>query len=257
MVYYLYGLTRADNRLEAPELASVQKVACSDVTALVEQVEEDDFGPESLDRNLASLDWVARTARRHEAVLGAAMVGGPVIPARLCTVFTDATVVLESVAADLARFSSVLRYLEDRAEWGLKVYRDDERLDAALGDSDPALMALLEAARGAGPGTSYLLRRKQEARRAELRERREAAAIDSVLDGLGSLPVVLQRRPVLAGEITGHTLPMVLNVAALVRASELLAYHAEVQVLTADLQRDGFTVESSGPWPPYSFVQEA
>lgn len=257
MLYYLYGITNRDNGLQAPALASIQRLPCSELAALIEPVPGADFGPEGLERNLQCLDWVARTARRHEAVLRAAMAGGPVIPARLCTVFSDASVVVESVVKEHRRLFSTLRYLQDRSEWGLKVYCDEERLDAAIGDSDPQLRALAEAAIDATPGRAYLLTKKREARRVELRRRRAQAVIDSVIDGLESLPIGLQQRDILAAEITGHALPMVLNLAALVGADDLLAYHAEVQVLSAGLAAEGFSIETSGPWPPYSFSQDA
>ncbi len=256
MICYLYGITNLDNRLEAPVFASVERLPCSELAAIVEHVADDDFGPESLDRNLASLDWVARTALRHEAVLHAAMAGGPVIPARLCTVFTDAGAVVESIAGDSERLTSTLRYLQNRSEWGLKIHVDEARLDAGIDDSDPKLAALAASAIDASPGKLYLLTKKREARREEIRRERTQAAINRVLDGLESLPVALHERSLLSADITGREQPMVLNVAALVGDDDLLAYHAEVQVLTAELESEGFSIETSGPWPPYSFSQE-
>lgn len=257
MICYLYGITNLDNRLEAPLFASIERLACSQLAAIVEHVPDADFGPEILDQNLLSIDWVARTALRHEAVLSAAMAGGPVIPARLCTVFTDAGAVVQSLAGDHDRLSTTLRYLQSRSEWGLKVYLDAARLDAGIDDSDPKLRAIEEATIGASPGKVYLLTKKREARREELRRERTQEALDRVLDGLESLPISLHQRSLLAADITGRAEPMVLNVAALVSDDDLLAYHAEVQVLKAELAEEGFSIETSGPWPPYSFSQEA
>lgn len=257
MICYLYGITSVDNLLEAPVFASVRRLPCSELAALVEEVPDVEFGPESLERNLASLDWVARTARRHEAVLHAAMAGGPVIPARLCTVFSDAVAVTESITGEHERLFSTLRYLGGRSEWGLKVHLDEARLDAGIDDSDPKLQALSEAAIGASPGKAYLLTKKREARREEIRRERTQDAIGLVLDGLESLPILLHQRSLLAPDITGRPEPMVLNVAALVRDADLFAYHAEVQVLMASLAEGGFSLETTGPWPPYSFAQEA
>ena len=124
MLYYLYGITSSDNSLSAVPAASVEKVVCSGLTALVEPVADGDFAPDALEVSLGSLDLVARTARKHEALLEAAMASGPVLPARLCTLFKDTGAVLRSLTDNHPRLSSMLGRLRHRSEWGLKVYCD-------------------------------------------------------------------------------------------------------------------------------------
>lgn len=256
MLYYLYGITSSDNSLSAVPAASVEKVVCSDLLALVEPVADGDFAPDALEASLGSLDWVARTARKHEALLEAAMASGPVVPARLCTLFKDTGAVLRSLTDNHPRLSSMLGRLRHRSEWGLKVYCDEARLRETLGNSDPEMCALAEAALTASPGRMYLLTKKREARRLEITRARIEEAVDEILGALETLPIALRQKAALSGDVTGHSEPMVLNLAALVGDQELFAYHAEVQVLATALSADGFVFETSGPWPAYSFSDE-
>lgn len=256
MFCYLYGITSAENSLDAAPLSGIQRIACRELTALVEAVSGDEFGPAELDRNMASVDWVTRTARRHEAVLSAAMSFGPVIPARLCTIFSDAGAVARTLTEEHERLAGRLRYLADRSEWSLKLYCREEALDALVDSADPELAALAQAETGANEGKVYLLRKKQASRRAELRQGLIDEAIDGLIEGVESLPVTLRERALMSSDLTGRSDPMVLNLAVLVGDEDLIALHAELKVLATTLAEMGFTLESSGPWPPYTFAND-
>lgn len=257
MFCYLFGITSVENPLDATPLSGLRRIAFRDVAALVEDVSSDDFGPSGLERNMASVDWVTRTARRHEAIVSAVMSLGPVIPARLCTIFSDARAVERTLDEEHHRLKTRLSYLAARSEWSLKLYCDPEKLDASVDQADPELAALTRAEEGASQGKAYLLRKKRDARRAELREGITNVAIDCLIEGLESLPVTLKERALLASDLTGRSEPMVLNLAALVGDDDLLAFHAEVKVLAMTLAERGFTLDTGGPWPPYTFASEA
>ena len=53
------------------------------LTAIVGDVGDRDYGEAALRRHLEDLDWLARTARAHHAVLAAVAERGPVVPMRL------------------------------------------------------------------------------------------------------------------------------------------------------------------------------
>lgn len=256
MFCYLFGITSVENPLDATLLSGLRRIAFRDVAALVEDVSSDEFGPAGLERNMASVDWVTRAARRHEAIVSAAMTLGPVIPARLCTIFSDATAVERTLDEEHQRLRSQLSYLGARSEWSLKLYCDAEKLDASVDEADPELAALARAEEGATQGKAYLLRKKRDARRAELRDGITNVAIDCLIEGLETLPVTLRERALIASDLTGRSEPMVLNLAALVGDDDLLAFHAEVKVLAMTLAERGFTLDTSGPWPPYTFASE-
>ena len=101
---YLYGVVPKGLPPPRPD-PSLQLVAFNGLVAVVELVPEPDLrpvtSPEALDvaGRRESVAWVAEQARRHREVLNAAMSRGPIVPARLCTLFEDAGELRRTLAA--------------------------------------------------------------------------------------------------------------------------------------------------------------
>lgn len=255
MLYYLFGITGAESPLPKAPPLTIERITCGGLAALVERVPASEYAPAALQERLASLEWVAGAARRHESVLERAMAGGAVIPARLCTLFDDAEAVARSLEDGRYRFSATLDFLSGRFEWGVKVFCDEGRLDAALCEDDPELLWLARSARSASPGLAYVLEKKRDARRAQLREERVADVTSALLDEISARTVALREKPCLSAELTGRSEPMVLNAAVLATRTDWEEVVGVVSDLAEDAP-DGFSFETSGPWPAYSFADE-
>ena len=203
-----------------------------------------------------SLEWVADAARRHESVLEIAMAVGTVIPARLCTLFGDAAAVARSLEDGRYRFSATLDFLAGRSEWGIKVFCDEALLDAAICADDPELLSLARQASTASPGLAYVLQKRRDARREQLRAARKESLTGILLDEVSARAGALREKPALAREITGRPEPMVLNAAVLATRADWEEILDVLEELADDDAAEGFSIEISGPWPGYSFVDE-
>jgi hypothetical protein len=70
------------------------------------------------------------------------------------------------------------------------------------------------------------------------------------------MAVETRLRSLLSGAATGRREAMVVNVALLVDTAGCPALHTAVGELDAHLRTEGFALELTGPWPPYSFCDE-
>jgi len=94
---WMYGVTGDDVEAFADGVAGVggvggsppRTITAARLTAIVGDVGDREYGEAALRRNLEDLDWLARTARAHHAILEAAAERGPVVPMRLATLFTS------------------------------------------------------------------------------------------------------------------------------------------------------------------------
>src|SRR5438270_11096002 len=124
---WMYGVTGGGAKVFTDGVAGVagaplRTIAAAGLTAIVGDVGDRDYGEAALRRNLEDLDWLARTARAHHAVLAAVAERGPVVPMRLATRFaSDAggTGTLQERADD---FRGALSLISARSEWGVKAY---------------------------------------------------------------------------------------------------------------------------------------
>ncbi|NUT47777.1 MAG: GvpL/GvpF family gas vesicle protein [Saccharothrix sp.] len=218
---------------------AVRGVDADGLTAVVGTVPRAGFGDEALRRNLEDLDWLARVARAHDAVVVA--LPRPVVPFRLATVYFDDDRVAELLHERGAGFRATLARLAGCSEWGVKI---------TLDVSAPRSAAPVPTS--GGPGMAYLSRRREERRARDrvdevaARHAREIHAALAALAGDARL-----HRPHGAA-LTGTDRQMILNGAYLVpdRAGREFARAA------ADHgdRHEGLELEVTGPWPAYSFT---
>ncbi len=261
-ILYLYGVV-ANDRTVRPAGGALEVVSCSSLIAIVEAVPRDEFSPEALDDRLQRIDWVAPLARKHTAVLEEIMRHGPVIPARLCTLFSHASAVADALNHSSQRFHDALRLIRGRQEWSCKLFYDEAQLRAIAGADDPGLRALDSAALGASPGQAYVLRKQRDVRLAEVVAARVDAVVDEIIDAVSrevglaidAESACVRFRELLAEAATGRPEPMALNAALLVDVGRAEALRVLVDALRAGLAEDGFALELTGPWPPYSFCE--
>jgi hypothetical protein len=167
---------------------------------------------------------------RHEAVCEALMKDGPVLPARFGTAFTTPKdVELELRAREEALLVALAR-VTNRVELGVRAFFPSSSEDAvsSSGEEPP------------GAGRAYLERR----RGTEEQKRAAATVIHSALAPLAAD----NRRHGLAtpqGVMTG---------AYLVDVSAVSAFRRRVGALEAELPQ--IRIICTGPWPPYSFVEQ-
>jgi hypothetical protein len=255
-VLYLYGVVSPGQPLPASEGAVLEAVPISGLVALVEPVSASEFSSAKLEERMKDIEWVSSLARKHTCVLEGAMEYGPVVPARLCTLFSSAQVLKDSLAQSVEQFRGKLEKLKGRQEWGLKVFCDAGKLRPLMAASDPQVRALELATAGASPGQAYVLRKKVDACLAQLVSERLDAVADEILDGLVSVTVDTRMRPLLSAAASGRSETMVLNVALLVDSPHCSEVHALAEELVSRFSPEGFALEVTGPWPPYSFCDD-
>jgi hypothetical protein len=242
VVLYAYGITAAD--LPVPGAADgvpagegVELVPDGDLGLLVSRVDPAALRVDPDD--LSETGRLATLARRHDAVVRAAVAGGAVLPLRFGTAVPDEEAARRLLREHAETARAQLRRLGDGREWGVRLVRS---LGPAEDVPAPA------AARAELTGTDYLTRRREALRRREDAAREAAEGADRLQESLAPHAAETLRRGGAAGS------SLLLDVAYLVRPDAEATFLAEAERLAAELKRDGLELELSGPWPPYSFA---
>jgi len=253
---YVYAITHAAPVGWAADVRAVDPafplrlIAHRDVQAVVSAVSLDEFGQAAIDRRVSDPRWVEQKVRAHDEVIRAAMSAGAVIPCRFCTVVRGEADVRRLLATHHDRIVATLETLNGKQEWGVKAF------------ADVGVVALQLHPRAADQGESpaagraYLQRKAQEdATRgdAERAARGFGDACHQQLVEVASNAALLERRPRETGGRSHPALP-VLNGAYLVADDGAERFHATVAALVERLGPLGLTLEVTGPWPPYNFV---
>lgn len=246
---WLYGVTwelapKALTELTGVGGGAVRAVTCDGLSAVVSSVSLAEFGEAALRRNFEDLDWLAATARAHDAVSRELARAGPMVAGRLATVYLGDDRVRDLLAERQAEFRRALDRLTARTEWGVKAYADPEALAAAT--------PVGAGAGAGGAGTAYLQRRRAQLSAKQTAERLAASSAEHIHAALGELAVASQRHAPQDSQLSGTKAWMVLNGSYLVDDARTEEFAEAVRALGG--QRRGIRVELTGPWPPYSFA---
>ena len=205
------------------------------------------YDAQTIERSLQDLAWVSARAVPHEAVVEFAGRSGTVLPMKLFTLFHSDDRALQHVAEQRKRIDRLLERLAGREEWGVRMLLDEPRAAGRL-----AKIAR-EEAKGSS-GTEFLLRKKKQRDLSRDVIQRGAERATALFDELSRRADDSRRRPPPAGPAGRRVL---LDAAFLVRRSRVKPFQAAVRKAATRLQRDGYELTLTGPWPPYNFVAES
>jgi hypothetical protein len=252
LAFYVYGVVDAD---AAPPGAAVEvtTLPVGPVAALVGPVPLAEVGEDAVRARLEDPAWLAAAAQTHEAVLGAALASGPVVPFRLLTVFRDGGELRDYLAARGDDLRAVLDRVRGKVEVGVKAFVDRAVLDEAVSAGDPALAGLDAEIASAQAGRAYLLRRRREQAVRDASSRRATELAGEAHTRLRTVAEDGVANPVQSHEASGRDDDMILNGAYLVAAGDT-ALADELDALRSRYAALGVSFERTGPWPPYNFV---
>jgi hypothetical protein len=213
----------------------------------------DRYGQQALSRRLGDLDWVARTAIAHEAVVESCMGVPAILPMKLLTIFTNDERARDRIRTDSARIDALIRRIAHHQEWGVRVMLDAG--DAAA-SGRPGLRLSRGARRRASAvmdGRTYLERKKARHDAAREQGRHARDAVSGLYDRLAAQSELAVRRPLTV--LPNQTAPLLLDAAFLVPLARAARFRSLVARQARPLASRGYRVMLTGPWPPYSFVE--
>jgi hypothetical protein len=206
------------------------------------------YSEETINAGLRDLDWVSRAAVAHEAVVESFLSSSAVLPMKLFTIFSSDARALDYITAQRSTIDATLERVSGHDEYGVRVALATIPQAASGFRRTSAKRANLPS------GASYLQRKKaQRDATAELAVRASEVVAD-LYDRLAAVASAARRRA--ATELPAQGGPLLLDAAFLVPRSRGKRFNAAVRAQAKLLAPQGYGVALSGPWPPYSFVQD-
>jgi hypothetical protein len=243
-VVHAYGIVRTDAVFDLPPTgiggAGVALLDVPPVSAVFSILPEDSYGEPRWRAHADDPGWLAAVATDHQAVLGALARDTDVLPLRLPAMYRDEMHLHDFLRTDGPLLDEVLESLRDHLEWSVHLYlvgRPEE-----------------QAPRRPATGADYL---RQKSRTLTDRQNAQAKREQLVKHAYATL-ADLSRQSVVNrpqdSALSGRKEPMLLNSAHLVSRRHERLFFTAVEEAAAKLASEGITVEVTGPWPPYNFV---
>jgi gas vesicle protein GvpL/GvpF len=204
------------------------------------------YGEKPINAGLSNLNWVSRAAISHEGVVEGFTGATGLLPMKLFTIFASDERALEYIHAERRRIDSALARVLHHEEWGVRVALTGRRMSAGSGDKGRSRTPL--------SGSGYLEHKKlQRDVAVELAQHAKEIAAD-LYDLLAKHSTIARRRSVTELPSSGGAL--LLDAVFLVKRARAAIFRKAVERQARGLKSDGYAVSLSGPWPPYSFMQD-
>ena len=203
----------------------------------------DRYGEKAIHDGLADLDWVSRVAVAHESVVESFTSAIAVLPMKLFTIFTTDDRAIDHVGRQRTRIAALVKRVANQQEWGIRVV-----LDRAPGSASVKKKA------SAATGVSYLAQKKAQRDASRELASRARDTVAGLFDRLAAKSGDARRRTASDPPAQGGVL--LLDAAFLVPRARAARFKASAARESKTLARQGYGLTLTGPWPPYTFVQD-
>lgn len=204
------------------------------------------YGETAINRGLSNLEWVSRAAVAHERVVESFNGSGAVLPMKLFTVFRSEARALDHIRSQRKRLAALAKRVAGHDEWSVRVVLDRPRREGTLMQR--------EASSRDRTGAGYLARKKARRDAAAELAAHARESVASLYDRLAVRARLAKRRG--ASELPTEGGSLLLDAAFLVPRTRISSFHGLVAREARSMSRRGYSVTLTGPWPPYSFVQD-
>jgi hypothetical protein len=226
-----------------PGLGALRLLGVDDgLFAVVADAPLERYGQAAIKRCLADLEQVSRVAVAHEAVVASFASQSAVLPMKLFTLFASDARAVEHVRTQRGRLATLVKRVAHHQEWGVRVMR-----------GHAAAAAPGEVPSRARSGAAYLALKKAQ-REALAEPSAPGEMLDALYQRLAARAGQAKRRPTDEPRVSGARL--LLDAAFLVPRAQAASFEALASRESRRLARQGYRLGLSGPWPPYSFMQE-
>lgn len=252
---YVYCITNAplepDRNIEFKGLRSIM---FDGFYVIVKYVSESEFSEENLKMNLSDIQWLETNAREHIRVIGLIMEYSTVIPFKFGTIYHSENSLAKFIADYSDSLTENFLIIRGKEEWAVKVYCNRKVLNERIDELSEDAAILEKQILASSPGKAFLLKRKK----IELTENE----IDRLCKNYGQkyydefkvLSEATSLNNLLPKEFTGREEAMILNATFLVSKNTVADFVNTADTLQRKDRNSGFTIEATGPWPPFSFI---
>ncbi len=266
---YLYGVVEAGSaahrRLVAGDVPGLDRrwplfpIQVDDLVAAVSEVPAAVFQEDPLNELVRDLKQLTPFVVAHQEAIAALLPGAAaLVPLAFGAVFRDRSRVTALVGEQADRLRSLLAWLRDRQEWGLKAFVQLRLLRATVETTSEQVRRLDEQLAAAGPGRAYLLRKTRERVVESEAERLLGKWLDSIIEPLRCVSAAMQTDPLPSDPTSARSADgekLVLKAAFLVDQVRVADFLRLGEEQAARFAERGVRLERSGPWAAYSFAR--
>lgn len=235
------------------DIVKLYSIENSGLFAIVSEVSLEEYGEETMSEKGEDIEWLKEKAVIFMDIILKINSISNIIPMKFLTIFTSEERVKNVISENYEQIIHNFNKIKDREELSFKIYCDEKKYkEKVMGEE---IRIFEDSLIGKPKGAAFFLKKKFDGELDDKIQNRICSMANSLTDAISSLAVDRKTNKLLAKEITGISTPMILNCAFLVENDNQDLFMTKIDELKADYENCGFTIELSGPWPPFSFCE--
>jgi hypothetical protein len=254
---YLYCVTDKEPILDKASefVGSLYCLNFNDMYAVVSRVSNDDFGKENLEKNICNMEWLEKHVRIHESVIDAVMIEKELalVPFKFATVFFTKDSLRSFMAGHTESLKKNLHFLNDKEEWGVKIFFDKEQMEKSILENDLDVKKFDEDISSTTPGKAFFLKKKKKELVKNLLQSKTNEYAQDCYKIFKDLSVETKINKLQPKELSNKETEMILNAVFLVNVYNNPKFMDCVLDVRNRYRNRGFEIDCTGPWPAYNF----
>ncbi len=235
---YVYCIIRSERDL------GFGKIGIGTTASEVHTILYKDLAAVVSDTPIGVLDPTRENVLAHQRVNETVMRDHTVLPMSFGTVFKTRDDIVELLKSAYQPFGDVLKKMEDKVEFGLKVIWDRDQVIKEIEAEDESLRRLKNEI-GSQKGSTYFARMQYGRLVDAALQAHSERYVAEIFQALRDVSVASRTNKPIGDK-------MILNAAFLVARQKEAAFDAKVKEIGSRL--DKLTFKYTGPWPAYNFV---
>lgn len=220
----------------------------------VSQVPLMEFSEEALHEHIQNnLQWIEEKARIHTHIMEVINENSTILPFQFCTIYKNEESILDMLDKNYDYFCILLKKVENKTEWTIKILCNTEILKKNLYDMErEKLKSELD---NKPRGMAYLLKKKIEESINQDIDRYLTEHVNNVYNN--TLKIIADDIIVENTFDKNVTTPekTLLKCSLLIKKDRQEDFIKKINEINKLNKSNGIAIKLSGPWPPYSFTK--
>jgi hypothetical protein len=244
------------------EKHEIRTFTYQDLEAVVSEVSLEDFDSEAIQIKAQNdLNWIKEKALIHEKVIEEAMrKDGKIlnlIPMKFGMIFKEERSLKKALDESYERFKAILKRLEGKQEWSIKVYLVDiKKFEQGIKEENEKIQEKEKEIASLPEGMAFFMEEELKEVVSQVTDEELNNIVDTLFESLKKHTSNSVKNKTLGKELTGRKERMVLNASYLIPEEKIRDFKKETEYLNQIMQTKGFSLEYSGPWPAYNFTSD-
>lgn len=252
---YIFCVTRAEPSLQShPGCDELFFLEIDGLYAVIKYVSEDDYSEVNIKKRLSDEPWLDANVREHLRVIGLIMLENSVIPFNFGTIYKSEEGLKQFFGTYANDFKKTLLYLENKEEWSVKAFCNKKKIIENIVVLSRNIADIEAQINASSPGKAYILGKKKK----DILEKEISSIYNTlskhVFTRLNELPDEYRLYAISTEKLSEEDDDMVINATFLLRKENIDNFIALADSLIVEHEQIGLSLEVTGPWPPYSFI---